>query len=136
MKKRRESVWWRWTIYIRQPASCREATCSLRKSAATSSSRPGLAIQVTASTTMGSSASVLVLRSAHRIKSLLKLGNEYCLLAVRSGRDDAHRRSRFLLHEFEVTLGLLRQPIVIVDAKRACLPAWQLRINRFDLFVA
>src|SRR5271165_4405938 len=55
MKKRRASVLCRWTRYMRQPASCRDAVVSLRKISATSSSCPGFAIQMTANTTMRTS---------------------------------------------------------------------------------
>src|SRR5271166_4579561 len=137
MKKRLGSVLCRCTIYIRQPGSLREAACSLLKICATSSSCPGFAIQVTASTTTLSSASILILGcSAQPIERLREVRNEHRLLAVRSGRDDANLRSGFLLHEFKIALGLLREPIVIVDTKRVRLPARQLRINRLDLLVA
>src|SRR5271157_3569235 len=137
MKKRCGSVLWRCTMYIRQPGSSREAACSLLKICATSSSCPGFAVQVTASTTMPSSTSVLILgRPAHCIKRFRELRKEHRLLTVRTGRNDADFRSGFLLDEFEIPLGLLRQPIIAVDAKCACLPARQFPIHRFDLLVA
>src|SRR5271157_1845233 len=137
MKKRRGSVLWRCTTYIKQPGSSREAACSLLKICATSSSCPGFAIQVTANTTMPSSTSVLIFGCpAHRIKRLRELRNEHRLLTVRTSRNNADLRSGFLLHEFEIPLGLLRQPIIAVDAKCARLPARQFPIHRFDLLVA
>src|SRR5271157_4959972 len=74
--------------------------------------------------------------STHRVERLGEFRNEHRLLAIRPGGNDGDSSPGFLLDEFQVTLRFIWQLLITVDAERACPPAGQLCINRFDVLVA
>src|SRR5208283_642478 len=130
MKKTRGLARCRCTTYIRQPGSWRDASSSFPKMFATSASFPGLATQVTASTTMITPR----LRAAYTVERVAERVDENRLLAVRTSGDNADFRGGLFLHKLEIALGPWRQLIVPVDTEGLRLPARKLGVDWLDFF--
>src|SRR5579864_3329303 len=144
MKNRRGSVLCRCTWYMAHPGSLRECSVNFPRTAATSASCPTFAIQVTANTTIACSLPTAEGEPGRAILGFFcgylqlrsKVVHQDGVIAVRSGGNHPHLRSRFFLHECQISARLLGQLVVVGDALGGSLPSGHLLIHAFDLFVA
>src|SRR5580692_1723960 len=144
MKNRRGSVLCRCTWYIAHPGSLRECSVNFPRTAATSASCPTFAIQVTANTTIACSFPTAEGEPGRAILGFfcgyLQLRNKVVhqdrVVSVRPGRNHPDLRSRFFLHECQISARLLGKFVVCGNALSRSLPTRHLFIYAFDFLVA